>query len=345
MKVGIVGASGYTGVELVRILSKHPKVFIEVVTSENFAGHALNEIYPHLDSFGNLLLEKFDCDKVLEKCEVIFLALPHGYSSGPVAKGFAQGKLVIDLGADFRLKKLDNYTHWYKTEHKAPQLLSEAVYGLPELYKKQIMNARIIANPGCYPTSALIALLPLLSSRLIENNGIIIDSKSAVSGAGRKTTPATHFNSCSDNINPYAVAEHRHSPEIEQELSSVAGQEVTVTFTPQLIPINRGILSTCYVKMQSDISEVDIRTLYNQYYKDSPFVKLLPSGVWPHTKWVAGTNNCLLNFVLDKKNNRLVIASVIDNLVKGASGQAVQNMNIALGMSETLGLTDLALYP
>ena len=345
MKAGIVGASGFTGLELVRILLRHPHVELELLTSETFVGQKLNEIYPSLGWDFNMKLEEFHIDNALERCDVLFLALPHGYSSGVALKGYEKEKLIIDLGADFRLKEIENYTAWYKTEHKAPHLLKEAVYGLPEIYKEEIKGARIIANPGCYPTSAILALAPLFFNGLVELKGIIVDSKSGVSGAGRKANTVTHFNSVCDNINPYGVAEHRHTPEIEQELSLVAENQVTITFTPQLAPINRGILSTCYATLIKDISEVKIRQLYNEFYKDKPFVGILPEGKWPHTKWVSGSNNCLINFKVDARNNRIVVTSVIDNLIKGASGQAVQNMNIALGIDEATSLQNLTIYP
>ncbi|MEW6622307.1 MAG: N-acetyl-gamma-glutamyl-phosphate reductase [Bacillota bacterium] len=345
MKVGIVGASGYTGVELVRLLKGHPEVKIELITSESFIGDRLCDIYPHVGREFDMVLEEYNQDDAVARCDVLFLALPHGYSSEAAAKAYEQGKLVIDLGADFRLRELATYSAWYSTEHKAPHLLKEAVYGLPEIYSEQLKGAKIIANPGCYPTSAILALAPLLRKGIIEPKGIIIDAKSGVSGAGRKATTVTHFNSCSDNINPYGVARHRHSPEMEQELSCAAGQEVTVTFTPQLVPINRGILSTCYGTLTRDIGEAEIRSIYEEFYADKPFVHMLPEGTWPHTKWVAGSNNCLLNFTLDVRNKRIIAASVIDNLVKGASGQAVQNMNIALGIPEITALKNIALYP
>ena len=345
MKVGIVGASGFAGVELVRILLRHPHVELELLTSETFTGQKLNEIYPSLGWDFNMKLEEFHVDNALERCDILFLALPHGYSSDAGLKGYEKEKLIIDLGADFRLKEIESYTSWYKTEHKAPHLLKEAVYGLPEIYKEEIKGARIIANPGCYPTSAILALAPLFFNGLIEFKGIIVDSKSGVSGAGRKANAVTHFNSVHDNINPYGVAEHRHTPEIEQELSLVAGNQVTITFTPQLAPINRGILSTCYATLAKDISEAQIRQLYDEFYQDKPFIRVMPEGVWPHTKWVSGSNNCLLNFKVDGRNNRIIVASVIDNLIKGASGQAVQNMNIALGIEETTALQNLTIFP
>ena len=345
MKVGIVGASGYTGLELVRILQGHPQVKLELLTSESYVGKKLNEIYPSLGLNFNMELEEFHCDKAIDRCDILFLALPHGYSSEIARRCYDNKKLIIDLGADFRLKQLDNYTNWYKTEHKAPHLLKEAVYGLPELYSEQIKGARIIANPGCYPTSAILGLAPLFTNGIIAHKGLIIDSKSGVSGAGRKANSITHFNSVSDNINPYGVGEHRHTPEMEQELSFVAGDQVTITFTPQLVPINRGILSTCYATLTKEISEADIRQIYDDFYNDKPFVGILPEGTWPHTKWVAGSNKCLLNLKVDMRNNRIVVASVIDNLIKGASGQAVQNMNIALGLEETTALETLTVYP
>lgn len=345
MKVGIIGASGFTGVELIRILKNHPKVDLELLTSESFVGKKISELYPSVGLDLDMELEVFDSHDALRRCDILFLALPHGYSSELVAMAYADKKIIIDLGADFRLKKIEEYSSWYETDHKAPHLLDKAVYGLPEIHREEIKGAKIIANPGCYPTSAILALAPLLKKSLIDIKGLVIDSKSGVSGAGRRATPVTHFNSANENINPYRVIKHRHTPEIEQELSLLAGEEVSITFTPHLIPINRGMLSTCYASLLEDLEEEELRKIYEDFYKDEAFVKILPKGIWPHTKWVLGSNNCLLNFEVDKRNKRIVIASVIDNLTKGASGQAVQNMNIVLGIEETTGLASPAIYP
>lgn len=345
MKAGIVGASGYTGLELVRILKNHPNIELELLTSESFVGMKISELYPSIGLDMDMKLEKFNIEDTLDRCDILFLALPHGHSSEVVAKNKGTNRLIIDLGADFRLKKLEEYSNWYKTEHKAVDLLDKAVYGLAEINKDKIKNARIIANPGCYPTSVILALAPLFSQGLIKSKGIVIDSKSGISGAGRQSTPATHFNSASENMSPYAVANHRHIPEIEQELSILAQDQATITFTPQLVPMNRGMLSTCYAELSKDVKEDEIRDIFNEYYMEKPFVKLLAKGIWPHTKWVVGSNNCLLNFELDKRNNRIIVTSVIDNLIKGASGQAVQNMNIMLGIEETTALDACAIYP
>lgn len=345
MKAGIVGASGYTGLELVRILKKHPDIELELLTSESFVDMEISELYPNIGLDMEMKLEKFNCEEALNRCDILFLALPHGHSSEVVAKNRGTNRLIIDLGADFRLKKLDEYSSWYKTEHKAPDLLDKAVYGLAEINREKIKNAKIIANPGCYPTSVILGLVPLFLEGLIESKGIIIDSKSGISGAGRQSTLGTHFNNASENMNPYGVTNHRHIPEIEQELSTLAQNQVSITFTPQLVPMNRGMLSTCYADLTKEVKEDEIRYIYEEFYKDEPFVKLLAEGVWPHTKWVAASNNCLLNFEIDKRNNKIVVTSVIDNLIKGASGQAVQNMNILLGIEETTALDTSAIYP
>lgn len=345
MKVGIIGASGFTGLELLRILKNHPQVKLELLTSESFAGKILSHLYPSIGLDIDMELEIFNSEDALERCDILFLALPHGHSSEVVEKGYKMDKLIIDLGADFRLKKIEEYSSWYEADHKAPHLLEKAVYGLPELYKEEIKGAKIIANPGCYPTSAILALAPLLLEGLIDHKGIIIDSKSGISGAGRQATATTHYNSASENMNPYGVAKHRHTPEIEQELSFAAKDDVSITFTPQLVPMNRGMLSTCYADLSKDIDHDAIRKIYKDFYKDKAFVKLLEKGIWPHTKWVLGTNNCLLNFEIDERNNKIIVASVIDNLVKGASGQAVQNMNIVLGIDETTALETASIYP
>lgn len=346
IKASIIGATGYTGVELVRILSSHPKVKLQILTSKSYVGQKFNEVYPSILNNCSLTLQEQDLSKVVKESQVIFVALPHGHSASVVEAAVEQGKKVIDLGADFRLKKPSLYERWYQNEHQAPGLLKKAVYGLSEINRKHINKAKIIANPGCFPTGAVLALAPVLESILIDLETIIIDSKTGVSGGGRKLVLTNHYGEVNENVNPYKVASHRHTAEIEQEMGELAGKQLNVSFTPHLVPMTRGILTTIYAQLEnSNISEKSLREIYHDYYSKEPFVQILPPGVWPHTKWAYGSNYCLINFTIDKRTNRLIVCSAIDNLVKGASGQAVQNMNILFDLPETTGLEFTGIYP
>ena len=344
IKVAIVGASGYTGVELIRLLSNHPEVEIAAVTSEQSAGKSVASIFPSLTGVFEKTLEPLLVENISGKADLIFTALPHQKAMEVVPHFLKAGKKVIDLSADFRIKDAATYGVWYE-EHKAPELLKEAVYGLPELHRAEIKNTRLVANPGCYPTSAILALAPLLKNNYIDPSTIVIDSKSGVSGAGRAATQDTHFPEVNEGFKAYKVAEHRHTPEIEQELSALAGSSVTVSFTPHLLPINRGILSTIYASVKGDENEDSILALYNEFYAGEKFIRLHPKGSFPNISSVKGSNFCDIGLKLDKRTNRIVIISVIDNLVKGASGQAVQNMNIMYGFPEDTGLASLPLFP
>lgn len=348
LKVAIVGASGYTGVELIRLLSNHPKVEITAVTSEQSAGKNIASIFSSLTGVFERTLESLSIDNVASKADLIFTALPHQKAMDVVPRFLKAGKCVIDLSADFRIKDTATYGEWYE-EHKAPELLKEAIYGLPELHREEIKDAMLVANPGCYPTSAILALAPLLKNGLIDTSSIVIDSKSGVSGAGRSVTQDTHFPEVNEGFKAYKVAEHRHTPEIEQELSILAGASITVSFTPHLLPVNRGILSTIYASLISQEpgvrSQEELNDLYDEFYKDERFVRVYPKDAFPNINNVKGSNFCNIGVKLDKRTNRVVIISAIDNLVKGASGQAVQNMNIMYGFPEDTGLTYLPLFP
>ncbi|MEK7851552.1 MAG: N-acetyl-gamma-glutamyl-phosphate reductase [Deltaproteobacteria bacterium] len=344
VKVAIVGASGYTGVELIRLLSNHPEVEIAAVTSEQSAGKSVASIFPSLTGVFEKTLEPLLVENISVKADLIFTALPHQKGMEVVPHFVEAGKKVIDLSADFRIKDATTYGAWYE-EHKAPELLKEAVYGLPELHRAEIKNTRLVANPGCYPTSAILALAPLLKNNYIDPSTIVIDSKSGVSGAGRAAIQDTHFPEVNEGFKAYKVAEHRHTPEIEQELSALAGSSVTVSFTPHLLPINRGILSTIYASVKGEENEDSILALYNEFYAGEKFIRLHPKGSFPNISSVKGSNFCDIGLKLDKRTNRIVIISVIDNLVKGASGQAVQNMNIMYGFPEDTGLASLPLFP
>ncbi len=345
LHVGIVGASGYTGVELARILAGHPEIRLTAATSRQYAGQPLAEVFPNLRKRVDILCENLTTDELIERADFFFTAVPHKTAMEIVPQLLAAGKKVVDLSADYRIHDPAVYQAWYQ-KHTSPQLLAEAAYGLPELYREQIRTARLTANPGCYPTSVILALTPLLRRGLINPDTLIIDSKSGTSGAGRAASVGTVFCEVTDGFKPYKVGgTHRHIPEIEQELSAAAGQSVTVSFTPHLLPVSRGILSTIYATLTSQGSATDLQALYEATYADEPFVRMLPSGVPPATQHVRGSNCCDISLQKDERTGRLIIMSAIDNIVKGASGQAVQNMNLMNGFPETTGLMGVPLFP
>lgn len=341
MKVGILGATGYTGQELVRLLQQHPEAQIDFLGSSSSAGETYNEMFPQ---FMGLPLEKL-ADENVPDIDVLFCALPHGLTASRTAEWLERGIKVIDLGADFRLKDPDVYQAWYKLEHPAPELIPQAVYGLPELYRQEIQGKALVANPGCYPTASILALAPLVKNRLINVNSIIIDAKSGVSGSGRKASLGNHFSEVNENFKAYGVAEHRHTPEIEQQLSLAAGQSFTLSFTPHLVPMIRGILATIYAWVEEGVSESTLRECWEEAYNGEEFIHILPQGIWPQTKFALGSNQVFLQQKFDKRTGRVVLVSAIDNLVKGAAGQAVQNMNILFGLPENMGLGGRALWP
>lgn len=345
LRAGIIGASGYTGVELARILCNHPEVEITVATSRQYAGRHLSDIFPNLRGKVNILCENPPIDKLSRKADLFFTAVPHKTAMDLVPVLLAAGKKVIDLSADFRLRDVAVYEQWYQP-HSSSQLLKEAVYGLPELYRQDIAGCRLIANPGCYPTSIILGLAPLLKAGAIQPQSIIADCKSGTSGAGRTAQTGNLFCEVHDGFRPYKVGRaHRHTPEIEQELSLLAEKAVHVTFTPHLLPIARGILSTVYASLTPGFTQKNINELYQEQYGDEPFVRLLEEDVFPTTQFVRGSNFCDISFKIDPATNRIIIMSAIDNIVKGASGQAVQNMNIMCGFTETSGLGIVPLFP
>ncbi|WP_031516785.1 N-acetyl-gamma-glutamyl-phosphate reductase [Desulfofalx alkaliphila] len=345
IKVAVIGATGYTGAELVRILSRHGEVQLVALTSRSYHGKPYWQVYPHLYQYTEMECEELDISRVVDRADVIFTALPHGHSMDIAAEVVRQGKKLVDLGADFRLNDGAHYKRWYQVEHTVPELLAEAVYGLPEINRQQIAACTLVANPGCYPTTAVLGLAPLVKNKLIDHSTIIIDSKSGVSGAGRGLSLKTHFSETNENFQAYAVAAHRHTPEIEQELSKLAGQPLTVSFTPHLTPMTRGMLSTIYAGLNESLDAEEIRRLYQEYYAGEYFVRVLPAGVLPQTKALAGSNYCDLWVTADARTKRVIVLSAIDNLVKGASGQAVQNMNIMFGLDERAGLDAVGLFP
>lgn len=343
VRIGILGASGYTGAELIRLLLRHPAAELCVLTAERQAGKPMAEVFPHLGGYdlpGLVKIEEVNWDKL----DVVFCALPHGTTQEIVA-GIPHSIKVVDLSADFRLSDPAAYAEWYGHEHRAVELQKEVTYGLTELNRQGVRKARVVANPGCYPTCSLLPLMPLLLDGLIEPGGIVIDAKSGVSGAGRDAKQANLFTEVSEGFNAYGVGYHRHMPEIEQELRLAAGRPVTVSFTPHLVPMNRGMLATIYVTMAEDVTADDLRAKLAERYADEPFVTVTPVGVMPATRHVAGSNHCRIGVVADRVPRGAIIVSVIDNLVKGASGQAIQNMNVMLGLGETTGLDQVALFP
>ncbi len=344
VKVAVVGASGYTGVELVRILVHHPQAELACLTSRQHAGKKFSEVFPSTAGLVDLTCEPVDVDAINASADVIFTALPHKTAMEVVPAFLAAGKKVVDLSADYRLRDADVYQQWYQ-EHTSPELLADAAYGLPELYRDKIGAASLVANPGCYPTSAALALLPLIENRLIETTSIVVDSKSGTSGAGRAAKEGSLFCEVNESFKAYGVASHRHTPEIEQTLSAVNAGTVTVSFTPHLLPVDRGILSTCYAGLTSELTTGEILKIYAERYANHPFVRVRPEGTVPDIAHVRGSNYCDIGVVADARTGRVVVVSVIDNLVKGAAGQAVQNMNLMLGLDETTALGLVPLFP
>ena len=344
-RVIIVGGSGYTGLELLRLLLPHPRVDVVGVTSRQYQGKPVNRVFPSLGP-SELVFIHSASEELLQEAEVVFTAVPHQEAMDIVSHLAKTPALkIIDLSADFRLREVANYEGWYGP-HRAPDLLLEAVYGLPEIHFAAIQRSRLVGNPGCYPTSVILGLAPLLQAGWVQAEDIVIDSKSGVSGAGRSLTLGSLYCEVDEGFKAYKVGgEHRHTPEIEQELSRLAGKPVTVTFTPHLVPMSRGNSSTMYLRPEKDLTWRELRDLFADFYRKAPFVRLTEEGDLPHTLRVRGSNYCELGWRLDPRTGRLIVLSAIDNLVKGASGQAVQNLNILMGWEQTLGLTQLPLYP
>jgi len=338
VKAAIVGAKGYAARELIAILLRHPQVELVALADKLDAPESIIENFPEFRGRTPLVIEPADINKLSRLADVVFLALPHKVAQEYAVPFYDAGKIVIDLSADFRFEDIAIYEKTYAIAHAAPALNKEAVYGLPELYREKIKTARLIGSPGCYPTSVILACAPLMKTDWIDRRSIIADSKSGVSGAGRAATPLTHYISCNESIRAYSIATHRHTPEIEEKLSLLAGTPILIQFTPHLAPMDRGILSTIYVNMASDVDEKEIRREYERFYDGEPFVRILSDGQYPATKTVVGTNYCDIGIKLDRRTNRLIIISAIDNLLKGASGQAVQCMNIIFGFDEREGL-------
>lgn len=343
IRAGIIGASGYTGVELVRLLMRHPQVEIVALVAASKAGQAMADLYPHLEGLALPPMVAMDEAK-WDGVDVVFCGLPHGTSQQVIAS-LPEHLKIIDLSADFRLRDVESYAEWYGQAHQAVRLQEQAVYGLVEHYREQVKSARLIANPGCYPTSILLPLLPLVKAGLIEVEGIVSDSKSGVSGAGRSAKEANLYAEVAESVHAYGVGNHRHTPEIEQELSVMAGKEVQLTFTPHLMPMTRGIFSTIYVKMMQGVTVAHLRETLQKRYQDEAFVTVLPEGKLPATRAVRGSNYVQIGVSSERRKGHAVVLCAIDNLIKGASGQAIQNMNVMCGLPESLGLEQLAMIP
>ncbi len=344
--VGIVGASGYGGVQLVRLLLEHPNVDLIYLGGDSSAGKPFTEIYPHLGHRLNLTIEAIDLDAIASRCQAAFLGLPNGLACEMAPQLLEKGCKVLDLSADYRFSDLATYTAWYKTERHDQSVAATAVYGLPELYRDEIKSASLIGCPGCYPTASLMALAPLLKQGLIVPETAIIDAKSGTSGGGRQAKTNLLLAEADNSLGAYGVAKHRHTPEIEQVCSDLAGHEVIVQFTPHLIPMVRGILATVYATLRDPgLVREDLITIYSAFYRSSSFVKILPNGIYPQTKWACGTNLCYIGIEVDPRTDRVIVMSAIDNLIKGQAGQAIQCLNLMMGWEEKLGLPQLSFYP
>jgi N-acetyl-gamma-glutamyl-phosphate reductase len=344
--VAIVGASGYGGVQLIRLLLDHPEVTITYLGGESSAGQAFSDLYPHLGHRTKLVVEPIDLDVISQRAQVVFLSLPNGLAMEMASPLVERGCKVLDLSADYRFSNLDAYEHWYGTQRSDREFAVKAIYGLPELYRGRLATAQLVGCPGCYPTASLLALAPLLKQGLIRPDSVIIDAKSGTSGGGRQGKISMLLAEADGSIGAYGVAHHRHTPEIEQICRELSGQEMLVQFTPHLVPMPRGILATVYATLRDPgLVAEDLLTIYTAFYRASPWVRMLPSGVYPQTKWATGTNLCYIGIEVDERTGRAVVLSAIDNLIKGQAGQAVQCLNLMMSWDETLGLPQLTFYP
>jgi len=344
IKAGIVGATGYTGSELLRLLALHPDVEVSVVTSRSEAGNAVADRFPHLRTYNDLNFTDPSVE-TLAQCDVVFFATPHGVAQAMMPEFIDSGLKVIDLSADFRLKDPDLWASWYNQPHGCPELIEQAVYGLPEVNREAIKSASLIACPGCYPTAIQLGFLPLLENKLVDTGRLIADAKSGASGAGRGANVGTLLAECADSFKAYGASGHRHSPEISQGLNTFSGEDVALTFVPHLLPMIRGIEATLYAELTTELSLEDIQGIYEKRYENEPFVDVMPLGSHPETRSVKGSNYCRIALHKQVGSNTIIVLSVIDNLVKGASGQAVQNMNLMFGLEENAGINQVPLMP
>lgn len=343
-RIAVVGASGYTGVELLRLLSRHPDTELVCITSRQYAGQSVCKVFPSLQGCLDLVFEDVDPAGLAGRADLVFTAVPHQTAMGMIPDLLDVGCRVVDLSADFRISDVSTYEEWYQ-QHTAEGLLCEAIYGLPELFRERIPAARLIANPGCYPTSVALALAPLLENNLVDTTTIIVDSKSGTSGAGRAAKVESLYCEVNEGFKAYSLPRHRHTPEIEQTLSTLAGRGVTITFTPHLLPVNRGILSTCYASLAVPMTLEQLHEIYHKRYVNETFVRVLPLGTLPNIAQVRGSNYCDIGLAVDLRTGRVIALAAIDNLVKGAAGQAVQNMNLMLSLPESTGLLNPPVFP
>lgn len=345
IRIGIIGANGYSGAELIRLLAAHPYADIQLLISNSTSGLNIKEVYPHLTGILEKTLETLEIEEVKKQVDVVFFATPSGVSKDLLPALIEQDIPCIDLSGDFRLREASHYSKWYKQDREQTDLLNHSIYGLTEWNRNHVKEARWVSNPGCYPTATLLGLLPALKMELIEPHGVIIDGKSGVSGAGRKAALSTHFGEINENFKIYKVGEHQHIPEIEQLIEDVVGEPVPITFSTHLVPMTRGIMCTMYAALKTETDTAAVVKTYQEFYQNNPFIRVREPGVFPATKEVFGSNYCDIGLYADHRTNRLTIVSVIDNVVKGASGQAIQNMNIMMGLDETTGLTFVPVYP
>ena len=345
IKVGIIGATGYAGGELVRILMGHKDVEIKWYGSKSYIDKKYYEVYQNMFQIVDDVCLDDNIEALAEQVDVIFTATPQGYLASLLNEEILSKVKIVDLSADYRIKDVATYEKWYKIEHKSPQFIEEAVYGLCEVNREDVKKARLVANPGCYTTCSILTIYPLAKEGLIDMGSIIIDAKSGTSGAGRGAKVDNLYCEVNENIKAYGVASHRHTPEIEEQLGYASGENVVLNFTPHLVPMNRGILVTAYANLKPGITDEMVRAAYDKYYKEEKFVRVLDKGACPQTKWVEGSNYVDVNFVIDNRTNRVIMMGAIDNLVKGAAGQAVQNMNLMFGLHETEGLALVPMFP
>ena len=346
VSVGIVGASGYGGVQLVRLLMDHPEVEVVYLGGDSSAGKKFSDIYPHLSHVSDLTISPVDAEAIADQCDAVFLSLPNGLACQMAPKLIAKGCKVLDLSADYRFSNLETYKTWYGVDRTDGEIAATAVYGLPELYRDRLKDAQLVGCAGCYPTASLLALAPLLKQGMIIPETALIDAKSGTSGGGRKAKTNMLLAEADNSVAAYGVTRHRHTPEIEQICSDLAGHEVLVQFTPHLMPMVRGILSTVYATLRDPgLVREDLATIYKAFYRNCPWVTILPNGVYPQTKWACSSNMCFISVEVDPRTDRVIVMSAIDNLIKGQAGQAVQCLNLMMGWDETVGLPKLGFYP
>jgi N-acetyl-gamma-glutamyl-phosphate reductase len=345
MKAAIVGGTGYGSIELIRLINKHPFMEAAMIISNSQAGNSICETYPHLSNIIENSLDTFDVNRIEKEIDIVFFATPSGVSKNLIPEILEKGVKCIDLSGDFRLKTPGEYETWYKHTPAEENYLNKAVYGLSEIYPEKVKDSSLIANPGCYPTASLLGLLPIMKSEIADYKSIIIDAKSGVSGAGRGLSLISHYAEINENIKAYKLGAHQHIPEIEQILTDECGIPITITFTTHLVPMTRGIMCTIYVNLKENLTTEAVVEVYKQFYQDHPFVRVRPVGIVPSTKEVLGSNYCDIGLHVDQRTGRLTIVSVIDNLVKGASGQAIQNANLLFGWDQRTGLNDIPVYP